>query len=164
MRRVCSREPSGFPPSPGVAPGKTRLTGSGDWMGVSRGPGSNFHDHSAFSMSSGEHSPPSPWPPESHSPYRLPFPSQVPTPTNYHSKLPGLGLLYIKGKAFIGKRKKKKKQTTTVYFSVMASLWGRTKRGTGNHIPLGQEAQAVHYPLSRPIWDTWGWGWRDERE
>lgn len=129
MRRVCSREPSGFPPSPGVAPGKTRLTGSGDWMGVSRGPGSNFHDHSAFSMSSGEHSPPSPWPPESHSPYRLPFPSQVPTPTNYHSKLPGLGLLYIKGKAFIGKRKKKKQTNHDGLFLSNGIFVGENKKG-----------------------------------
>ena len=34
MGSVSSRESSRFPPSPGVAPGKTRLKGSGDLMGV----------------------------------------------------------------------------------------------------------------------------------
>ena len=48
-----------------------------------------------------------------------------------------------------------------VCFLVMASYWGRTKGVIRNHIPLGQEPQTVHNPLSIP---TQGWGWWNERQ
>lgn len=114
------------------------------------GPGRNFRNCSAFSMSSGEHPPPSPQPPETHQSLQPGLSPHLPTPKHISTANSlGRGFYILKKKSFYWGGKK---SVYLMCFLVM-ELWGRTKAGSGTHIALG-EAKASQNPLSLPTLGT----------